>query len=72
MKISDVKRYYVQHSYTDEQKGFTTLTSAVKYVIEKKDHNLLIHIGGYNLDSYNRGDSFETLYNRCVNTLASI
>lgn len=72
MKISYVKKYYVAHSYLDEEKTFKTLSGAVKYVIEQKDPNLLIHIGGYNLDSYNRGDSFESLYNRCVDTLASI
>lgn len=65
-KISYIKRYYVEHYYTDEEKGFKTLTAAVKYVLEKKDTNLLIHIGGYNLDYYHNGDTFESLYNRCV------
>lgn len=72
MKVSYIKKYYVEHYYTDEQKSFKTLTAAVKYVLEKKDTNLLIHIGGYNLDYYHNGDTFESLYNRCATIVAHL
>lgn len=69
MKISYVKRYYVENVCTNEEKDFKTLTAAVKYVLEKKDANLLIHIGGYNLDYYHNGDTFNSLYNRCASII---
>lgn len=72
MKVSYVKRYYVQNVNTNEEKSFKTLAAAVKYALEKKDTNLLIHIGGYNLDYYHCGDNFENLYNRCVTIVTQI
>ena len=72
MRISDIKRFYVQNTITDEQKGFCSLTQAVEYAIEKANTNLLIHIGGYNLEYYLIGDTFDSLYTRCANIIARL
>ena len=60
-----IKRYYVQDALTDKTKGFQSLKKAVEYCISEKNTSLLIHIGGYNLDYYKKGDTYTTLYNRC-------
>lgn len=73
MKISDVKRFYVEDTLTcTEVATFFSLTQAVEYVIAKANTNLLIHIGGYNLHYYLKGDTHNTLYLRCANTIATL
>lgn len=72
MKISYIKRFYVQHCFTDCQVGFSSLTAAVRYAVSQKDTNLLVHIGFFNLDYYRNGDTFDTLYQRCVEIVKNI
>jgi hypothetical protein len=72
MRISDVKRFYVQNTRTDEQRGFCSLTQAVEYAIKKADTNNLIHIGGYNVEYYLYGDTHESLYARCAEIIRGL
>ena len=73
MKITDVKRFYVEDTRDNtEQAVFFSLTQAVEYVVAQADTNLLIHIGGYNLHYYCNGDTTNSLFLRCANTLATI
>ena len=67
-----IKTYYVEHTISSEYVTFKSLKKAVEYSIQKKNEMLIIHVGGWNLDGYNRGDTFETLYNRCKKYLAEI
>ena len=73
MKISNIKRFYVENTLSNEKdKIFYSLQKAVEYVIEQADENLLIHIGGYNLEYYIKGDTVNGLYLRCSNIIATL
>lgn len=73
MKISNIKRFYVENTLSNEKdKIFYSLKKAVEYVIEQANENLLIHIGGYNLEYYIKGDTVNSLYLRCSNIIATL
>lgn len=72
MKVHDIKRFYVQNTITDREIVCHSLTHACEIVINQHDENNLIHIGGYNLDYYRKGDSVNSLFLRCVNILSGI
>ena len=65
-------KFYVQNTITDEEIKFSSLKKAVEHCVALKDMNTLIHIGGYNLDYYIAGDTFDTLYARCKEILDTI
>lgn len=72
MTVSSIKNFYVENTITEEEKSFNSLKKAVEYCIKQKNTNLLIHIGGYNLEYYEQGDTYETLYNKCKEILEKI
>lgn len=70
-----MKKYtyvWVQNVYTDEEHKFNSLKKAVEYAITLKDDTNLLHIGYFNLDYYRKGDTFNTLYNRCKEIIKNI
>lgn len=72
--------YYVENTFSDEKpEQFTSLKKAVERTIElasaefnpvwaKHFDKWLISLPCYNLEYYHRGDTFETLYERCKKT----
>ena len=73
MKISNIKRFYVTNTISNEKdKVFYSLQKAVEYVIEQANENLLIHIGRYNLEYYIKGDTVNSLYLKCSNIIATL
>lgn len=64
--------YYVQNIYTDEERSFNTLKKAATYAVAQDDTRNIIHIGKYNLEYYEIGDTVESLYNKCKATETEI
>ncbi len=58
-------RFFVQNIYTDNEKKFQSLKKAVEFCIKEKNTCNLIHVGFWNLDYYQLGDTVETLIARC-------
>lgn len=68
-----IKNYYVENTTTCANEAtFKSLKKAVAFCVIRKDTNLMIHVGGWNLDSYEIGDTTETLYTRCKKYLAEL
>lgn len=72
MKISNIKKFYLEDTKTGKTVVAHSLRHACELAVNAHDINLLIHIGGYNLDYYQPYDSTATLYNRCLEIINNI
>ena len=72
MKISNIKNFYLENTNTGKTVVAHTLRHACELAVNAHNTNLLIHIGGYNLDYYQPNDSVTMLYNRCLEIINNI